>query len=566
MMIAQENEHDILKKRADSHHGAVVWRRIFEITPGFLSWFLLLAVAFFALTDPIPAAVFVICFYLFWFFRLIYMTILLVASYVVLARERNTNWIERCRDLNNVSVAIKRAQERLSKHEEEVKHAQRTREKVPITRRLHSETAYLRRLEHLAQTTEQPFDFRSIYHVVLFPNYREDIHILKSALSSLRETNYPLERLIVVVAFEEREGEAAHAKADELSREFKEIFFNLMTSFHPDGLPGERQVKGANATWAAKKVMEFLNEEKIAFEQVLVSCFDADTRVGKEYFGCLTYNFLIRPNRLHCSFQPIPVYHNNLWQAPAFARILETGSSYWQLIESANPDHLVTFSSHSMSFQALVESGFWPVDMISDDSAIFWKCFLHYKGNYRAIPMSATVSMNIIIGKNWLDTFRRIYVQKRRWAWGIENFPMVMLGFLETREIPLIEKARHTLKMLESHVSWATWGLMLTLVGWLPVLFGGREYGFSVVSYHLPRIAQMIFNLATVSMLISAILSFMIVPKRPARVSRFRNLSFAFQWLLLPLILPVLLALPALDAQTRLMLGRYLHFEVSRKV
>jgi len=69
---------------------------------------------------------------------------------------------------------------------------------------------------------------------------------------------------------------------------------------------------------------------------------------------------MICPDRLCASFQPVPVYHNNIWHVPGFARVVETGSSFYQLIECTNPEKLVTFSSHSMSFKALVEVNYWP--------------------------------------------------------------------------------------------------------------------------------------------------------------------------------------------------------------
>ena len=41
-----------------------------------------------------------------------------------------------------------------------------------------------------------------------------------------------------------------------------------------------------------------------------------------------------------------------------------------------------------MSFKALVEIGYWPVDMISDDSAIYWKAYIHYAGATPWCPCS----------------------------------------------------------------------------------------------------------------------------------------------------------------------------------
>ena len=533
--------------------------------PGLTSWSLLLFVVFLAVVNPIKGTIFVICFYLFWLFRLTYMSILLVASYTVLHREEETNWLRRCQDLENVKKAVKKSEEKIESLSRRLREFKKSDEKIRISREFRSEKNYVKQLKRFAGSSQEFMDYRSVYHVVIFPNYKEDITVLKAALDALSKSNYPLDRFIVVMAFEEREGEGSRKRAKEISAYYGSKFYHVMTTFHPPGLSGERAVKGANATWAAKQVKEYLAKEKIPLENVLASCFDADTCVAPEYFSCLTYNFLIRPHRLLRSFQPIPVYHNNVWEAPAFARMMETSSSYWQLIESANPDHLVTFSSHSMSFKALVEADYWPVDMISDDSAIYWRCYLHYKGKYSVVPIPVTLSMNMVSGSNWFDTFRKIYIQKRRWAWGIENFPMVMEGFRRDSEIPFFEKIRHGFKMLESHVSWATWGMMLTFFGWLPLWQSGKQYGLSVVSFYLPRITEVVFNLAGISLVISIVLSFLITPKRPAHVSRFRNLAYVSQWFLM-LLLPAALALPALDAQTRLLMGRYLNFEVTKKV
>ena len=79
------------------------------------------------------------------------------------------------------------------------------------------------------------------------------------------------------------------------------------------------------------------------------------------------------------------------------------GSSFSQLTQSTDPSALVTFSSHSMSFKALVEIDYWPVDMISDDSAIYWKAYIHYAGAYTVVPMLVTVSMDLAQDENVVE-------------------------------------------------------------------------------------------------------------------------------------------------------------------
>ena len=334
---------------------------------------------------------------------------------------------------------------------------------------------------------------------------------------------------------------------------------------HPAVVPGEARVKGANVTCAAKQAAAFFQNHQIPFENVIISCFDADTVVSLNYFACLTYHFMVCPDRQRASFQPIPVYHNNIWNVPGFARVVETGSSFYQLIEATNPEKLVTFSSHSMSFKALVDVDYWPVDMISDDSAIFWKAYIHYDGQYQVIPMYVTLSMDVASADNWWQTVKSVYKQKQRWAWGVENFPIVMRAFLRSKKIPLYEKLRLGFKLFEGHLSWATSGFILSIIGWLPVIFARREFAASVVYYNVPDIANTIFALGFFAICITIVLSLSLLPKTKIRYRWLLKLGHAFEWLMVPFILVFFSALPALHAQTRLMLGKYLEFWVTDK-
>jgi hypothetical protein len=203
--------------------------------------------------------------------------------------------------------------------------------------------------------------------------------------------------------------------------------------------------------------------------------------------------------------------------------------------------------------------------MISDDSAIFWKDFIRYDGRYQVEPLPTTVSMDITTGASWLKTIKHVYRQKRRWAWGVENFPVVMRAFLSSRSIPLAAKLRHGVKLFETNVSWATWGFLLTVIGWIPALLVGREFSDSVLYYSAPRITTTIFGLASVSLGTTIMLSLSLLPKPLRRWSPLTRLGHAIEWLFVPIITTCFSALPALDAQTRLMLGRRLEFKVSEK-
>jgi len=350
-----------------------------------------------------------------------------------------------------------------------------------------------------------------------------------------------------------------------LKEKYKDHFLKFIVTSHPDNIPGEVKVKGANATWGAKILKDFVDSKKIDYEHVIISCFDADTCAEKEYFGCLTYHYITNPLRTRSSYQPIPVYNNNIWHARSIARILELGASFMQMIETMRLEKFVTFSSHSMSFKTLADVGFWPVDMISDDSAIYWKCFLHYNGDYSVIPMYVTVSMDVATEKGIIPTIIKQYRQKRRWAWGIENFPYVMMGFMKNNKIPFSKKIRRAFNILESHYTWAVWAIIITFIAPLPLIFGGGLFAQTAIGYNLPSVSATLFRISLFTIFVCIFITIRLLPPRPKDIKPAKMIVMVMQWFLSPLVVAFLGSTPAVDAQTRLMLGKYMHFHVTEK-
>lgn len=484
-------------------------RRFFEIMPGALSWSILIGLVALAFWQPVACAVAIIAFDFYWIIRAAYLTTLLVIAHRQLTAQRNKDWLAAC-----AAVEYK--------------------------------------------------DWQDIRQLVIFPVYKEGLDILRPSLRALKDSRFPKKQILVVMAFEARHQPSLDTAAV-LEKEFEGVFGGYLTTFHPDGIPGELRLKGANATWAARRAKEMVLRQGIPLKNVIVSCFDADTCVDREYFGCLTYHFLTHEKPHQASYQPIPVYNNNIWEAPSLARIIEISASFCQMIESMRLEKFVTFSSHSMSFKTLVEIDYWPVDMISDDSVVYWKAFLHFKGDYHVVPLYTTVSMDAAYGTNFLKTILVQYRQKRRWAWGVENFPFVAMRFLGNRDIPLLVKLRRCFHLLESHVTWAVWAFIIGVIAPLPILLGGVFFSQLPIGVNLPRITGLLLNFTLVTSLVWIFLSRTIVPPRPRHVSRFTHLVMFLEWIFVPGVILVLGSTPALDAQTRWMLNRRLEFSATEK-
>ncbi|MDC4222692.1 MAG: hypothetical protein MPW15_00190 [Candidatus Manganitrophus sp.] len=129
-------------------------------------------------------------------------------------------------------------------------------------RRLQSLRLHLQEIERIEAEKIDVWDWTTIRHLVIFPTYREGLEILRSSFNALLQADYPNERMIVVLAFEEREGIPAYRKAKALREEFGSSFGAFLTTFHPDGIPGEARVKGANMAWAARQANSTLIKRK----------------------------------------------------------------------------------------------------------------------------------------------------------------------------------------------------------------------------------------------------------------------------------------------------------------
>jgi hypothetical protein len=294
---------------------------------------------------------------------------------------------------------------------------------------------------------------------------------------------------------------------------------------------------------------------------VIVSAFDIDTVIGPHYFLCLTWHFLTTEDPHHASFQPVPLYNNNIWDAPAVSRVAAFSSTFWQMIQQERAEKLTTFSSHAISFKALEEVNFWQKNMISDDSRIFWNLYMANDGDYRVVPISYPVSMDANLAPTLWGTLKNIYRQHQRWMWGVESIPYILFGFVKNKRIPLRAKLFHTFIQIEGFWSLATAPLIIFLLGWLPILLGGDAFKDTVLSYSLPYITRNLMIIAMLGLILSGIIAFSLMPKLPPHLeSKKRKHYFlaSLQWLLVPFTIVIFGAIPGLHSQSKLMLGRYM--------
>lgn len=490
--------------------------RALEILPGVLAWTTLLGVIFLSWAEPIWAAFFIITFDIYWVLKTIYLSFHLRVSYRQMTKHLSINWLGKIKSLQNKK-------------------------------------------------------WRNIYHLIILPIHKEPLSVIATTLQAIVDSDYPKDKMIVVLTVERKAGLSAKKRIQKAKKEFSRYFFNFLTTVHPEGIAGEMACKGSNSTWGARQVKKkIIDPLKISYGDIITSCFDIDTRVYPQYFSCLTYHYLTAKRPTRSSYQPVPVYNNNIWDAPCISRVVATSGTFWQMIQQQRPERLSTFSSQAISFQALVDVDFWPVNIVSEDSRIFWKNLLFYDGEYQTIPLHYPVSMDANLAPTFLKTTFNVYKQQRRWGWGVENIPFLFFGFLKNKKIFWRQKFHWIWIQLEGFWSWATNAMLIFLLGWLPLFLGGQEFNVTVLSYNLPRITRTLMTLAMIGLVGSAIYSTLLLPRRPEKYrggikGHLKHLSMVIQWILVPFTILVLGAIPGLEAQTRLMFGKYMGFWVTPK-
>ncbi len=491
-------------------------QRLLEIFPGFLSWSIILFPFWGAFFVPRLVAYFTVAFLVFWFYQSFKNLFLGIRGYRNIQKAAKISW------------------------------------------------------RQLYQKEKKPswLPWHKIYHVVIIPNYNEPA--AKLAATSLKSLSQQEEidkkQLIVVLAMEAR-AKNAQSKARQLKKQFAGQFGHLLVTFHPGNLPGEIKGKAANEAWAARKVKQFLVDQKgYSLDYLTVTSCDADAQFHPRYFAALTYFFARDPRRYQRFWQSPIFWYNNLDRVPVPIRIIGIIGNINHVSHIQDPDHLhFNYSTYSLSFRLLNQVGYWDRDIIPEDWHLFLQAFFATKGQASIQPIFLPTSIDAPEGESFWDALKNRYFQCQRHAWGVTDIPYAITQAKNHPEIPLSLRLARIYKMLETHLLWSTNWFILTLNAWLVTLLNPRFFQ-TTLGYNLPKFSGAILTVCLLALLGVIILDFRL---RPANIKA-RNLGDYLkeflQWLILPLASLFMAVLPGLDAQTHLMLGRRLEYRTTKKL
>ncbi|HKF78828.1 MAG TPA: glycosyltransferase family 2 protein [Candidatus Dormibacteraeota bacterium] len=490
--------------------------RLLEAAPGLVTWVLLLAPAWIpfllGLYGALAVAVAVLVFDVYWFLRSFIVITGTWSTYFKMRRDQRVDWLRRCRE------------------------------------------------DELPAGCPDPL---SHHHLCIIPTYTEPYHVLERTCQAIVDTNYPAELKMIAIITRETD-RAGWANVERLREQFAGQlggFFHVKDPMEPPLVPG----KSAAMNWGGRDMFRRLSALGHDLSRVLVTDLDSDYRVHPQYFAWTSYHHARWPLRDFVIWQPVPVFHNNVWEVPTAVRVMSAITTQWQMFLSSRPRRLVAFSSYTCSLRFIHEVGYWDKDVIPEDSRFFWKAFFRFGRRFSVRPVWLPLNGDSPQSRDYASTHLSQYNQIKRWAWGITDVPYVMRRFFKHPEIPFWLRARRFAHLFLNHLNWIFMPVLLLFGSSLPVIVS-VDFSITDLGQNLWFYSGLVLVTTFGTLTTMLVLEVLMLPPKPAGWGRVRRVLAYLQYLSYPVVGIMLSVLPALEAHTRLLLGKYLEYRVTEKV
>lgn len=503
-LISEKIEHGFIRQ-----HETLV-ERCLEILPGALTWLALTSPIWLSFTLPFAVAYLILLADIYWLFSAVRIAILIYVGFGRMGKAKQQDWQAKLK-------------------------------------------------------VDFPQQWSNYYHLILLPTYKESLGIVEPTFTAIANSSYPHQKIFLAVGFEEWDNpERVATIKGFLNSNSHKIGGVFMTTHKLQ----EDEVKGpgTNRNWMVKNALKELKEKNIDPKNVLVTTIDADFVLHPQFLPGALHKYLSTPEfqRDKRSYTGVFLYNNNYWQAPTPMRVIATGTAFWQLSEMVGSDKYINFASLSINMQSLLDIGGWLPNKVNDDAGFFWKSYYHFDGDYKVIPHYLPISADTVQDVSLLKTFQNQYLQLKRWAYGVEHIPFIFKQFFAKKNMDFWDKTDKLSFIIWSYFKWGTLALFITFGGlFIPLI--NPTYAQSVVYYNLSVVSSWILTAAFIGLFSTIYFNEKIAPPRPTNWPFLKRIWSYLQWVLVPIILISITTLPAIDAQTSLMLKRYLEFRVTNK-
>ena len=522
--------------------------RFLEILPGAISYGAIILLFLLSWLDPVIGAVYLFTLISITLVKAISVAYRTVQGYEVIKRAERVDWRKRMEDLEHPHAAYERLHNDNSKsyHFEE----------------------HLENLKMMAAMEKEYPNPSKIYHVVIMTAYNEGKEVLDPSIEAVKNNTFPNNRIIFTLAYEARGGEEMKQTAEYLKKKYKGVFKDFMLVEHPDNLPGEIVGKGPNLTYAGYAVAKYVKEKHLPIENIIITSLDSDNHMAPKYLDSVAYEFITHPDRQRLSYQPVSLFMNNIWDAPAPSRIIAVSNSFFNIITTMRPHAIRNFASHSQPLQALEAMDFWSKRTIVEDGHQYWRSLFFFSGDYSVLPIRIPIYQDAVIDDSFWKTVKAQFVQVRRWYYGASDVAYVGSKLFVSRDkriMPFWQLFPKFWRLLDGHVTLAILAPIVAFGGWVPMIMNLSSH--TMVAYNLPNIVSVVETFASLGLIISILVSCKLLPKRPAKYRKSRSVLMFLQWVLMPITSILYQSLAAFYSQTRLMLGMYMEkFDVTKKI
>ena len=450
----------------------------------------------------------------------------------------------------------------------------------------------------------------NIIHFPLFSIYDESSEIIIRGLKSVYDSGYDLSKICVLISQEARLGnekninfqneiskidwlntlvfaendmdlvynsehlnlEYSNSTLNNFAKTFGPNKLNVIITQHPDGLVGEIKGKSSNEDWAARQVSLFVKSCNLDSELCVVTSFDADSRVGENFFQILSFQYCNNETRFVTGFQPMPVFSNNLFDVDLLPFLVGINTTFWTMVQYSLLDGMHFFANYSVPLVLAQRVDFWQRDIIAEDALFFSKCLIKTDGEFQVVPSYNHFNSDNIESDNYWQTMVNQYNQLRRWAWGgIESFPYKFYNFFVLPKSKVDIRHRISLVFNDwfSHFCWSTLPVVFSLIVFLPALVN-LEFAKSTIAVNFYELLFYFSLISYTSLGVVITIIFLFIYPQAVGTHSTKDISWQHKLnILIPILISPLIMFvwgpPAIDAQIRGILGKYMGYWVTPK-
>ena len=535
------------------------------MVPGTISWAILILPLWLSLSYPWLVAYFVLSFDFYWLCRALWFSGAVIIAFGRIRDVLAIDWTVRLAGLADPGARRATIEAALGSSGPGLANgtlgfSALARPNGAERRRLRRELEDLRAMEG---SDAAPPALDELVHLALIPTYTESLEKLRHTVRALADAAWPVERKICAIITRETDTggiENVQALQAEFGDRFAE-FIHILDPLEPGIVVG----KSSAMAWGGRYLYRKLVRERgMDPRRIIVTDLDADYRVHPQYFAYLTWVHMTDPNRETQLYQPIPYFHNNIWQAPMLQRLFAAVLTQLQMWRSVLPEKLQSFGSYSTTLHMVHDVGYWATDAIPEDSRFYWKSYFRYGDRFRAVPLFIPIYGDAVRARGYWRSMAEQYLQARRWAWGVTDIPFVIDNAVRHAEIPFWSRFWRVINLFGEHINWAITPFVLTFGATVPLLIN-PAFGETTLGQNLPLYASAMLSAALLGLAVLIVVEHRIVPPRPAEWGWLQRAASYIQWIGLPFVGILFSMVPALDAQTRLLTGRYLEYRVTEK-